>query len=249
MGNMGKRQRAICMTVGFLEGTALCRWQVPAASFFLPETRFFGDWLVADGKRIRRENICCQRLPSARSSMSRAPRRFLVRCRCSADVAVTAGQAGEQISCPACGNPIAVPRLRDLEQFLVAVPSAAAPRPWNAAHGCVLAGVAVAALAALAAASTPLFGGRSLTPIVPDDVIRATVIAADDADVYPAWRALCRSGVSRLATDDEVRRQLFTRSTGSLAGIFWGIAAVGAALAAVGGVMLVRSAPRLESRP
>jgi hypothetical protein len=42
MGNMGKRQRAICMSGGFLEGMALCRYQVLEASFFLGETRFFG---------------------------------------------------------------------------------------------------------------------------------------------------------------------------------------------------------------
>lgn len=130
----------------------------------------------------------------------------------------------------------------------MAAPPASAPRSWNAAQGCVLAGVAVAALAALAAAGTPLLGKRSLAPIVPNDVIRATVLSADDADLYVAWRALRRSGVNRLATDDEVRRQLFARSAGSLAAILWGIAAAGAAVAVVGGVMLVRSSPRPEGR-
>jgi hypothetical protein len=181
--------------------------------------------------------------------MPPAPRSFLVHCSCSTAVAVRAGQAGERISGPSCGAQIAVPRLRDLEQLPVAEPSASAPRRWDAARGYVLAGIALATLAALAAASTPLLGGWFLAPIVPDAVIRAAINGAADADVYVAWRAVRRVGVNRAVTHDEARRILFTQLAGSLTAVFWGVAAIGAGLAAVGGVMLARNAARPESRP
>lgn len=246
---MGKRRWAICMGAGFPEGMALCRCRVSGASFFLRETLFSGDTAVADGKRIRRENLCCPRPPPACSRMTPAPKSFLVRCRCAADVAVRAGQAGERIACPGCGGPLDVPRLRDLELLPAAAAPAPVARPWNAAHGCVVAGIAVAAVATLAAAGVPVFGGRSLPPVVPDAVIRDVVMSADDADVYRAWRAVRRSGVNRLATDDEMRRQFFARSSGNLSAILWGIAAAGAALATGGGVLLVRGLRSAEGPP
>lgn len=137
-----------------------------------------------------------------------------------------------------------MPRLRDLERLPAAGSPAAVARRWDAARGCVLAGVAVAVLAALAAVNVRLIGGRWLPPAAPADVIRATVVGAADADVHQAWRALRRAGVSRMATDDEVRRQLVARSTGGLAAILWGVAAAGGALAAAGGIGLVRGTSR-----
>lgn len=113
----------------------------------------------------------------------------------------------------------------------------------------MLAGIALAALAALAAASTPLLGDRFLAPIVPEGVIRAAIDGAPDADIYVAWRAVRRVGVHRPVTHDEARRILFTQLAGTLTTVFWGVATIGAVLAAVGGVMLARGAARPESRP
>lgn len=248
MGNLGKGRQADCIGGAFLEGTALCRCQVRKASFFLPETRFFGDAAAANGKRIRREKFCCRRPPFAHSRMSPVPRSFLVRCPCSADVAVRAGQAGERITCPACGNGLALPRLRDLEKLPTAGPSAPVVRRWDAARGCVLAGTALAVLAGLAAANTGLVGGRALPPAAPADLVRATVVSAADTDVYQAWRAVRRAGVGRLATDDEVRRQLLARSTGALSVVLWTIAAGGVVLAIGGGIGLVRGTSRQPER-
>jgi hypothetical protein len=182
-----------------------------------------------------------QRISSARpragrrSPMPPAERTFAVPCACSAVVSVTSGQAGTRVVCPTCGASVDVPRLRDLVVRETPPPTGATARPpWDAARGITFAGVAVALVAAVAAAATPpvtrLFVPQ---PPRPDDVRRA-VAAMPITTIHAAWTEFAASGLSRTPSPLEVRFARFTRVTRGLSRTLWGVAAVGAVVAAAG---------------
>lgn len=163
--------------------------------------------------------------------------RSLLTCGCSATLTVGPGQAGSAVICPRCGASLRVPRLGDLAQLPAAAPAEGAPAvAWTAAHGCVLGGILAAVLAVGAAA----YLGMAPRPVVDDAMIRAGVAAASTSDIYKAWQALARSGVSRPTMADEERIQQVARSARAVARILWTVAAVGAAVAIGGGIALAR---------
>lgn len=167
----------------------------------------------------------------------RGSKGYLLTCGCSAEVTVGPGQAGGNVTCPQCGASLAVPRLGELARLPSAAPAeAASAASWTAAHGCLLGGILVALLAVAAAA----YLGTAPRPLVEDAMIRAGVAAASTSDIYKAWQALARSGVSRQTMADEERIQQVARSARAVATVLWTVAAVGVAVAIGGGVALAR---------
>ena len=168
---------------------------------------------------------------------TRVAKTYLLACRCAATVAVGPGQAGGEVACPRCGAVITVPRLGELSRLPTAAPeSGVHGGSWTTAHGCLLGG-SLAALLAVAAAS---YLGMAPRPPVEADMIRASVAAASTTDIYKAWQALARSGVSRPTMADEERIVQVARSARSVAGVLWTVAAIGAAVAIGGGIALSR---------
>ncbi len=94
----------------------------------------------------------------------------------------------------------------------------------------------MAVLACVAA----LYLGMVPQPPIEAAMIRAGVAAATNADIYKAWRALARSGVSRPTMPDEERIVQVARSAQAAATVLWGVAALGAAVAIGGGVAVRR---------
>jgi len=166
-----------------------------------------------------------------------ATKSYLLTCACSAVLTVGPGQAGGAVTCPRCGASLPVPRLGQLSRLPAGAPvEGAAAASWTVAHGCVLGGILVAVLAVAAAA----YLGMAPRPVLDDAIIRAGVAAASTSDIYKAWQALARSGVSRPTMADEERIRQVARSARSVATILWTVAAVGAAVAIGGGLALAR---------
>jgi hypothetical protein len=162
---------------------------------------------------------------------TRAAKTYLLACGCAATVSVSPGQAGGEVACPRCGAAITVPRLGELARLPTAAPEMEGHGgSWTTAHGCVLGG-SLAALLAVAAAS---YLSMAPQPPVEAAMIRAGVAAASTTDIYKAWQALARSGVSRptMADEDRIAR--------AVAGVLWTVAAIGAAVAIGGGMALAR---------
>jgi hypothetical protein len=172
-------------------------------------------------------------------------KRFLLPCGCSARVVVTAGQAGDRVSCPACGAELRVPRLGDLAALEAAPAERQRARQWTIGHSFGLAGLLIAAVATAGA-----IGLRSWSaggPVVADEQIRAAVAATDIGSVHRAWQSMARSGVERPALPEEARSQRIYRSAAAFSGLLWTVAAGGAALAATG-FALSRSAKSREAQ-
>jgi hypothetical protein len=146
--------------------------------------------------------------------------------------------ASEDGSQDTCGRTVDVPRLSDLAA-LEARRERAAERPaWDFARGLLLAGCATALVAAVAALNVDRIGAWFF-PQPPDaTTIHAAVMSSSTVDIYSAWRSFAVSGVRRLATDDEVRLQQFATSAGGVAALLWGVAGIGAVVAAAGGLLL-----------
>ena len=168
---------------------------------------------------------------------TRVAKTYLLACRCAATVAVGPGQAGGEVACPRCGAVITVPRLGELSRLPTAAPeSGVHGGSWTTAHGCLLGG-SLAALLAVAAAS---YLGMAPRPPVEADMIRAGVAAASTTDIYKAWQALARSGVSRPTMADEERIVQVARSARSVAGVLWTAAAIATAVAIGGAIALAQ---------
>lgn len=158
-------------------------------------------------------------------------KRYLLPCSCSERIVVTAGQAGDEVQCPACRSWLEVPRLgglATLEQALVEPPP---NLQWTVSHGWALAGLLVAAAAVSAAAGLRAWAVG--TPLAADAEIRAAVAASDIATVHRAYRDMARSGVYRSPLPDEARNQRLARSAEAFSWLLWGVAAGGAAVAAI----------------
>lgn len=169
--------------------------------------------------------------------MPSADRQFIVPCECSAGVPVTAGQAGGQAVCSACGRSVDVPRLRELVRGTEAstAPGAIRSAPaWNVARGVAVAGAAVAVVAALAALAIVPVGSRFFPRPAAPEVIRAAAKAAPIGEVLDAWRSMATTGVQRPPTLEEQRLQQFTATGSRIAGLLWALAAAGAGLAVAG---------------
>jgi hypothetical protein len=158
-------------------------------------------------------------------------KRYLLPCGCSERIVVTAGQAGDEVQCPACHSRLAVPRLGGLAALEQAPAEPTALRQWTVGQGWALAGLLVAAAAVTAAA-----GLRSWavgTPLALDAEIRAAVAGSDIATVHRAYRDMARSGVYRPPLPDEARNQRIARSAEVFSWLLWGVAASAAAVAAI----------------
>ncbi len=190
----------------------------------------------AGSARLRGRPQCRQPVdkPAARGKM----KRFLLPCDCSARIAVTAGQAGDRVRCPACGAEQTVPRLGELGGLEEAPDEVRPRRRWTLGHACGLAGLLIAVVASAGA-----IGLRALAtggPLAADDDIRAAVAASDIGAVHRAWASMARSGVERPPLPEEARSQRIYRSADAFTRLLWTIAAGGAALAAAG-LILSRS--------
>jgi len=165
--------------------------------------------------------------------MNSSGKPYRLRCRCSADLHVSPGQAGTRLTCPACGTAVDVPRLRDLQAVASPV-TAGSRRRWRRSNARCFAGSAIAATAGFVAAT--LSDGFALGRVLlPDDaMIRSAVQAADPATIHKAWLGLRAAGVDRGAIPEELRVQRATRVAGRIRGMLWGVAMVGLALAVAG---------------
>ena len=166
--------------------------------------------------------------------MTSVATRYRIPCGCGAQVLVGPGNAGGQVVCERCGGTLEVPRLRDLEAFVVAEPASQARR-WRAPHGWLLAGGVVAALAAGAALLVPRF--LAGPPRLPDEaMIRAAIESVDAATIYQAWQAMRGSGVDRGTLPEELRLQQAAGAAGRIAAVLWTVAAAGTVAAVAGGL-------------
>jgi hypothetical protein len=160
--------------------------------------------------------------------------RHLLSCpNCGLQIAVTAGQAGDRVTCGGCGTDVAVPRLGDLARLprSDAMPATSRPRSsWTAGHACLWSGLVIAGLSSVAALALQSPPG----PAVDEDRIRTAFRAGSIVDVYQIWQGLERVGVARPPTDAEQDVLLRTRARGGIARVVWLAAAAGGVLAAVG---------------
>lgn len=161
---------------------------------------------------------------------------YLFPCPCSARIEIGAGQAGGQVTCPACGARLDVPKLRDFRDLEVAdTPRSAAAGRWNWRHASMLAAAAVALVCGAVAA---VVGVPPRSP-VDAEMIRAAVMAADDASIIAAWKSLAASGVDRQPTPDELAIQRISRfRRGAAIGLTLA-AAIGAAAAIAAGLAIL----------
>jgi hypothetical protein len=172
---------------------------------------------------------------------------FFLPCDCSADVVVTAGQAGGSVECPRCGRTLSVPKLRDLGRLRrqdrgdIAPTAARHPARAVAILGTILA--AASWLGGLWVASGPA------PPATDDAMLRSAVLSADDLAIYKVWNeGLARAVVRRPPTAEEevILRQ--ARFAEGVRGVL-NIVAAGAALAAAGAAVASWFAERASPGP
>jgi hypothetical protein len=174
--------------------------------------------------------------------MSSADRIFLVPCACSARVPVTAGQAGETMVCPECGQSLDIPRLRDLVGFAAAKPpsSSATHGGWDAARGLMVAGVSIAILGTILATSLVRIGGMFFQQPASAEAIRVAVRSVPVGDLHAAWKTVVATGVRRPPSAEELRLQQFAKTSSGIETVAWGLAGIGLAIAVAGRIMLKR---------
>lgn len=170
---------------------------------------------------------------------------FLLPCECSAEVAVTAGQAGNSVACPRCGRTLCVPKLRDLGRLRRDDRGAVASvKTWRPAHAVALLGVLLAATAWVGG----LWFAQGSAVAVDEALLRSAVLSADDLAIYKVWsEGLSSAGVRRPPADEEqavLRQARFAEGMRSALNIV----AAGAGLAAAGAVLVLRSAGRSSPR-
>lgn len=165
---------------------------------------------------------------------------YLVPCDCSADVAVTAGQAGGRVECRQCGREIAVPKLGDLARLRR---QEAAARPhyeaWRPAQAVVFLGAIASAGALLAS----LWIAPRASGVLDERSLRAAVLAVDDLTAYRVWsEGLSRVGVRRPPADQELALLRQTRFADGMRGGLHLVAACGALAALAAGLRLALAA-------
>ena len=152
---------------------------------------------------------------------------------------MTAGQAGDRISCPACGAELVIPRLGELSTLEAAAEEQRSGRRWTVGHACGLAGLLIAAAAASGAVGLRAWAVGE--PVTDEETTRAAVAASDIGTVHRGWISMARSGIERPPLPEEARSHQLYRSADALARLLWAIAAGGAVLA-VAGITLHRPA-------
>lgn len=199
-----------------------------------------------NGKRNRREKLCVHghlRAPGGNDIMNGAKKTFLLPCGgCQRDIDVVAGQAGDRVECPSCGQWNDVPKFRDLSQLQIK-PQAdrSRPRDWGLPQAVALAGVACAVLAwgmAAVVGSTP-------KAALDTAVIRANIDAGDDAALYRSLQEYAQATVDRgpvLIEVDLQRRTLFAQRVSRALFVIGGLGALAAAGA---GCAVLASAKRV----
>lgn len=170
-------------------------------------------------------------------------KRYLLRCPCSHQVVVAAGQAGGSVRCPECGSERVVPRLGELGRLEPAAAESAdaGGRGWGAAQAWVFAGVATALVGAAVAGW--LRGGRAGVAPLDEPAIRAAVAATGADQIHESWLAFEQQGIARPPWDEEQRRIRQAEALGVLEGVAWFAAAAGCVVAVVA-LAAVRSRPR-----
>lgn len=134
---------------------------------------------TAGGKTDRRQGLC---RPHGRRE---GVKKYRLDCQCGATLPVGGGQAGDQVSCTACGQTLAVPTLRELSQLPVVADSVAGnQRSWDLSKGLLLLGGLLAVLSWGAAAWLRM---PVESPVDPD-LIRKSVMESSDAEIYDAWK-------------------------------------------------------------
>ena len=193
-------------------------------------------------------------------------KRYLLPCVCSARIAVSAGQAGDRIRCPACGAEQPIPRLGELARLEQAADDGserftqghfrpqdehpAQGRPlanrtreagsWTAAHACLLAGLFAMLLGGAAAVVVQ----ATRSAVVDADMIRMAVQGGSIVDIHQAWQAFARQGVERPIMPDEAQLLRQAGIATAVGRLLWGVAALGLVLAIAGGVAVARAIRR-----
>jgi len=164
---------------------------------------------------------------------------FLLPCPCTADIPVSAGLAGDRVTCPSCGRAVDVPKLRELGQLRTQERAPALQTHWSAAHAVLLAGAALAAISWTASLLVLPRAGIAVDPAA----IRAAVQAAPDQDIYRAWKqGLSRSGVQRPPTEEE---QKLLRTSQFSGGVSRGLQMLGV----LGALAATAAAIRVSGKP
>ena len=168
--------------------------------------------------------------------------RYLLPCSCGARIKVTAGQAGDQVSCPACGLGTSVPRLGALRQLQSDTRERSAAGRWTVSHACGLAGLALAVIAGLAA----IWLRSSNGVVVDESMIRTAVAAMPIAELHRAWPLLKRGGIARPLSSEEEKQVRMARSSAAIERVLWLAAVAGVTLAAGGGLSIAAANRRLH---
>jgi hypothetical protein len=167
--------------------------------------------------------------------MTATAKQYRIPCRCGGEVTVGPGQAGGHVECPWCGGSVTVPRLRELEAFVV-TEAARLPRPWRPCQAWLLLGCVVALASATAAVLVPRISSRNVPPLPDETAIRAAVNSADTVTIYKAWQSMRTSGVDRGTLPQELRLQQAAGAAGRIGGVLWTLAAAGGVVAVAGGI-------------
>lgn len=170
---------------------------------------------------------------------------FLLPCECSAEIEVVSGQAGGTTSCPACGRPAVVPKLREFASLRTKAvddgrPGRGRATHWGPVHAVAVAGLALAALA---------WCGAAIVGSVPKaafsaDVIRSDVNAENDVVLYQSLETLESSSVMRMPLREEFELQRRTQFAVSMSRVLAALGGLGAAVAAIAGLMLLMAPAR-----
>lgn len=165
--------------------------------------------------------------------------RYLVTCRCGATVAVTAGQAGQEVPCQ-CGLSVTIPLLRELRALPQAAESAKAGpvRPQSAAPGGTVRGRIIYA-GFLATVLASLLGGlllyaRSQIAVEWSQELQSQadseVIDRMNADeIFQAWHAMHTQGLGEKAPTGFMINRNNRSALGQIASWSLAFAAVAAA--------------------
>ena len=136
-----------------------------------------------------------------------------------------------------------MPRLGALRHLQPAVHERTAAGRWTVSHACGLAGLALAAIAGLAAIWLRSSNGLAFD----ESAIRTAIAATPIAEVHRAWPLFDRGGIARPPSPEEQKRLRMARSTAAIERTLW-LAALAGVTLAVGGGLLIAAAGRSRHR-
>lgn len=125
---------------------------------------------------------------------------YALKCSCGESIAVTAGQAGDEVTCPKCGEKVSIPLLRELRQS----PRVEADDQAEPASGSLplRVGFGAAGMVALVAAAFATFALVSAMVIEVDfdtqqhlDYERQMMQQSPPASLIPQWEALTETSL------------------------------------------------------